>query len=134
MSNDALFSTQLASILIFIIALFVLYRMLVKNKDATIETLQAQIADARQPISDVLFRALKDRTDSSLAEVERLSKDKETLQGANKRVQGYVDALIMAIDTQRELIRIQKKFCDWVIREYTADINEDQPVVVIPIP
>lgn len=40
MSNDAIFYTQLASIIVYISALFVVYRVLVHQKDATIELLR----------------------------------------------------------------------------------------------
>lgn len=133
MNNNVLFSTQIVSILIFIIALFVLYRLLVKQKDATIEFLQKVLDDAKQPMSDVLFKRQKDRLDEAYAELDRLSKDKATLQGANKRVQGYVDALIEAVSAQQEFIKLQKKFGDWVLREYSNEVKKsvDQPIEVI---
>ena len=50
MSNNGIFISQLASTIVFIIALFVLYRLLVEKKEATIQFLQAQLAEAKQPM------------------------------------------------------------------------------------
>ena len=84
MSNTTLFITQIGSTLVFIISLFVLYRLLVEQKEATIQFLQAQLTEAKQPISDALFKSQKDRLDAALVELNRHTKDKEILQGTNK--------------------------------------------------
>lgn len=54
MTLETIFITQLASILSFIIMLFVLYRILVSTKDATIENLRQQISSTEQKIKELL--------------------------------------------------------------------------------
>jgi DNA repair exonuclease SbcCD ATPase subunit len=87
MSNNAIFYTQLASILGFIIVLFVLYRVLVSQKDATIQLLKEQITDLKEKLQearssnpDILAETLSKRIQIYVSEIERLKED----QDANK--------------------------------------------------
>ena len=54
MTLETIFITQIASVLGFIVTLFVLYRVLVSAKDATIETLKQQISFNDQKIKELL--------------------------------------------------------------------------------
>ena len=83
MSIEILFYTQLTSILGFIIALFFLYRILVSQKDATIQLLKEKNDFLNQKLShsekqkpDALAKSLSERVDDLNSEIERLSKDK----------------------------------------------------------
>lgn len=83
MTIETIFYTQIASTLAFIVALFVLYRVLVSQKDATIELLKVKndylsckLADAAENDPDVLSDALNNRVNVLEEELERLSKDK----------------------------------------------------------
>jgi flagellar motility protein MotE (MotC chaperone) len=85
MTNEIIFITQLASILSFIVALFVLYRLLVSQKDATIQLLKEKIDYLKEQLSssqentpDKVAKRLSDRIHIITDELERLSKDKET--------------------------------------------------------
>jgi hypothetical protein len=85
MSNETIFITQLASILAFIVTLFGLYRVLVHQKDATIELLREQVAilkdqlsDARQESPDIVAKRLSDRVNLLTEELARLHQDKTT--------------------------------------------------------
>lgn len=84
MSNDVIFFTQIASMVLFISSLFVLYRVLVQQKDATIDLLREknlwlndQLAIARESKPDVLLDSLEKRLQATQTELERLNTDSE---------------------------------------------------------
>lgn len=84
MSTEVVFWTQIASLLVFIISLFVLYRILVSTKDATIELLREKILnlekkleDAQTQGPDVLAEKLSRRVTILSQELERLSRDQD---------------------------------------------------------
>jgi flagellar motility protein MotE (MotC chaperone) len=92
MTNEIIFITQIASIISFIIVLFVLYRVLVSQKDATIqllkeknEYLKEQLTNAQEGTPDKIAKKLSDRIHIITEELERLSKDKETNEELIKR-------------------------------------------------
>ena len=65
MANEIIFLTQIASIIAFIVVLFVLYRVLVSKKDATIELLKEentylkeQLETAKENTPDKLAKKL----------------------------------------------------------------------------
>ena len=65
MANEIIFLTQIASIIAFIVVLFVLYRVLVSQKDATIELLKEentylkeQLETAKENTPDKLAKKL----------------------------------------------------------------------------
>jgi methyl-accepting chemotaxis protein len=83
MSNTTLFVTQIASTIVFVIALFVLYRLLVEQKEATIQLLkekidwlQNQLNIAKESSPDTLLKQLDQRIKVYADELGRLSKDK----------------------------------------------------------
>lgn len=87
MSNDVIFWTQIASIGAFVFSVFGLYRLLVDQKDATIQllretvtTLKDQLAEARNSTPDVLAQSLSGRVKLLEGELERLSQDKNANQ------------------------------------------------------
>lgn len=84
MSNEVLFWTQVGSALMFVTTLLGLYGVLVKSKDATIESLRQEISflqtrldDAAQTRPDVLAERLTARNKALTEELERLSGDEE---------------------------------------------------------
>ena len=87
MSIELIFYTQVASIIGFIVALFVLYRVLVSQKDATIQLLKEKVAFTENKLShaesqkpDALAKSLSDRVDNLNNEIGRLSNDKANNQ------------------------------------------------------
>lgn len=87
MSNELIFWTQITSIVAFVLSIFGLYRLLVEQKDATIQllketvsTLKDQLAEARSFTPDVLAQALSSRVKLLEGELERLSSDKGSNQ------------------------------------------------------
>jgi preprotein translocase subunit SecF len=110
MNIETVFITQIASIIGFTVVLFVLYRVLVSQKDATIELLkeknshlQEQLIAAREVTPDKLAKKLSERIHVLLEELERLSKDQEknklTIQQKEKELQ----------DTQKNLEQLKEQ-------------------------
>lgn len=86
MTIETVFYTQIVSIVGFILSLFVLYRVLVSAKDATIETLKQQInfLEAKNKASaeatpDVLLQRYEKRASLLEKELEAAAKEKEPL-------------------------------------------------------
>jgi len=84
-SNNVIFGTQLITTIGFVIALFVLYKVLVEGKDAMISLLKERIADKDAQIAklesqtpDELVKSLSSRVEISLREIERLRADGDT--------------------------------------------------------
>lgn len=82
MTIDTIFYTQLASIFGFISALFVLYKVLVQQKDAVIQLLKERLAEKDEKIADLkaqtpdaLAAALNDRIKLTQDEIGRLRND-----------------------------------------------------------
>lgn len=87
MSNEVIFWTQISSIVAFLFAVFGLYRLLIDQKDATIQllketvsTLKDQLSEARNSTPDVLAQSLSGRVKLLESELERLSHDKDANQ------------------------------------------------------
>ena len=86
MTIEAIFYTQIGSVIAFLLTLFVLYRVLVNSKDATIETLRQQIGflEARvkslaEKAPDVLLQRFEKRNALLEKELEAAEKEKEPL-------------------------------------------------------
>jgi hypothetical protein len=83
---ESLFYTQLGSIIAFLVSLFVLYRLLVSSKDATIETLRQQISLLESRIQglsenspDVLLQRMEKRATLLTEELKVAEKEKTPL-------------------------------------------------------
>jgi hypothetical protein len=86
MSNETLLYTQIGSVLTYLLLLFVLYRLLVSSKEATIETLRQQIQfleakeKALSDVSpDILLQRFERRVSLLEKELEAAEKEKEPL-------------------------------------------------------
>lgn len=87
MTNDVIFWTQIASIVVFVFSVFGLYRLLVDQKDATIQLLKEtvsvlkdKLSEAQNSTPDVLAQSLSGRVRLLECELERLSQDKNANQ------------------------------------------------------
>jgi chaperonin cofactor prefoldin len=83
---EAVFYTQIGSILAFVVSLFILYRLLVSSKDATIEILKQQVGFLEAKIKalaeqgpDVLLQRVEKRASLLEKELEAAEKEKEPL-------------------------------------------------------
>lgn len=91
MTNETIFFAQMASIVVFLFVLFGLYRILVSQKDSTIqakdstiqglkekcEYLDRQLKDKSQSSPDILLRSLNERVKTLDEEMARLYNDKD---------------------------------------------------------
>jgi hypothetical protein len=94
MSIETIFYTQIASILAFIVALFVLYRILVQSKDATIEMQKSQISfldtkikDLSETSPDILLQRFEKRTTLLTDELEKAEQEKAPLKAEIDQLQ-----------------------------------------------
>ena len=118
MSNNILFFTQVASIILFVSSLFVLYRLLVKQKDATIELLrerlnwvdqQLQIAKENSP--DILVKTLSERGKILEEEVKRLALDRETNQAEIQEKEEEIEHIRkVAIEIKEVMQEIKRRY------------------------
>lgn len=86
-TNEVIFWTQIGSIVAFVLTLFVLYRLLVEQKSATIELqkeniayLKDQLADAKAQSPDMLAQSLAGRVEILEGELKRLQQDNTSTQ------------------------------------------------------
>ncbi len=82
MSNDVIFYVQLASVVIFVIALFGVYRLVVQQKDSVIQLLKERLREKDGKIEglesrtpDALATALSSRIRVAIDEIDRLKAD-----------------------------------------------------------
>lgn len=118
-STETIFWTQIASIVGFVVALFVLYRLLVDQKNATIQLqkenisfLKDQLADAKLQSPDILAQSLAGRVKLFEEELKRLGQDKtateeqvEAKEAELAQARGEAEALTKKILHARELLR-----------------------------
>lgn len=83
MNENVLLYTQIGPILAYIGSLFLLYKLVVSSKDATIQFLKERIDALNHDLTntansspDVLAKSLSDRVKTLEGELERISKDK----------------------------------------------------------
>jgi len=115
MSLETLFWTQIGSIITFIVTLFILYRLLVEQKDATIQMLKEnisilkdQLSDARANSPDALARALHDRTKILEEELKRLSSDRGSSLKAIKRKEGELESFKQQLEELKSQVKMAK--------------------------
>ena len=113
MELETIFYTQLASIVGFICAIFILYRILVGQKDATIEllkertrNLEYKLVEARNASPDVLAEKLSSRVMLLEEELNRLSGDKEKNQALIEKKENELK------NARKEVKALNKKIID----------------------
>ena len=123
MNIEALFYSQLATIITFIVALFVLYRVLVSQKDATIELLKEKndfishkLAEASSQSPDMLAKSLADRVKLLDEEIERLSNDKEKNQDIIKEKEEEISK----VRSQAKILLDQISIANELIEDFTC--------------
>lgn len=111
MNNDVIFFTQLASIVIFILALFGIYRSLVSQKDAVIELLREKLKLQEDKIKDLLaqspdnlVKTLSDRIEITVKEIERLKIDRGKHRKEIEEKETKLNKLKEQLDALAELI------------------------------
>jgi hypothetical protein len=118
MSNGVIFGTQIVTIVGFVIALFVLYKVLVEGKDAMISLLKERIADKDAKLvglesqtPDELAKSLGSRVELSLKEIERLRADGDTHKEQIAAKEADLQALSGRLQALSTLIRESDLVC-----------------------
>lgn len=118
MSNEIIFFTQIASIIVFILALFGIYRSLVSQKDGVIELLREQLNQqaikmkelaAKSP--DVLAKTLAERIEIAVSEIERLKLDGDKHQQEISKKEIELDKSKEQLSALTELITDTDLIC-----------------------
>lgn len=111
MSNDTIFYTQIASIVVFMLALVGIYRLLVDQKDSVIQLLKERIADKDAKIQelesqtpDTIAGALSSRIEIALKEVVRLKADGDKHKEEIETKEAELRALKQRLDGLSALI------------------------------
>lgn len=118
MSTEVLFWTQIGSIVTLVFAVFGLYRLLVEQKESTIQllketisSLKEQLTEARSKTPDVLAQSLSGRVKLLEAELERLSQDqsssKEEIAAKEQELRNArhsADELLQQLSQAKELL------------------------------
>lgn len=120
-STTTIFWTQIASIIAFVVAVFALYRLLVDQKDATIQGLKEnisylrdQLADNRQNSPDVLAERLAKRTKLLEEELTRLSSDKSATEAqVNAKEAELAEARAEAETLNRQVVYARELLKDY---------------------
>ena len=121
MSNTIIFYIQMASLLTYIITLFVLYKLLVSSKDATIETLRERIEQLKEKLEleknispDMLAENLAARIKTYEDELRKLSKD----QQANQEVIETKQAELADAREEVEILETQMDEAQVILEEF----------------
>lgn len=121
MSNELIFATQIGTFIGFVLALFVLYRVLVGQKDATIQLLKekigyldTQLAEVKNQEPDVLVQRISARVTVLTEELERLNKDKE----ANESEIAIKEKAIAKATRELQTLRAQMKRAEELMSEF----------------
>lgn len=143
MSNEVIFWTQIASIVAFVLSVFWLYRLLVDQKDATIQllketvsTLKDQLAEARSSTPDVLAQSLSRRVKLLEGELERLSSDngssqelvhekEEELRATRQKAEELTKQVLLAQEMLRDFL-CPHCGAPLAVREYHSEMVEYQ--------
>lgn len=111
MNIELIVFTQVASIIGYISALFIIYRVLVKQKDSTIELLkeknsflELRLAEAKSQTPDQLVENISKRVKLLNEELERLNQDKEENELVISAKEGELHS------SQKELNTLRRQF------------------------
>jgi len=119
MTTDTIFYTQITSIIVFLLALFSIYRLLVENKDSVIQVLKERIQDRDDKIislesqtPNALTNALSLRIKIAIDEVERLKADKNIQMDEVKLKQNELGVLKERLNFLSALIQEAGLICE----------------------
>jgi hypothetical protein len=145
MNNEILFYTQLGSIVAYMITVFFLYRLLVGQKEATIELLkeknnylETQLKDLKEKSPGILEEVLSKRINIFENELKKLSKDevhnKEIIQEKEKELKIERGKLEKLQDKIEEIKEISAEYfcsdCDapLVSKEYHGGSYDEEGI------
>jgi DNA repair exonuclease SbcCD ATPase subunit len=123
MSNEVLLFAQIASVVVFLIALFSIYQTLATQKDATIqvqkeqiELLKLQLQQALAQTPDIAVDALSKRVKNISEELSRLHKDNE----ASAEKIREKEHELAAANREMELVRGQIARAEDLLAEFSC--------------
>lgn len=131
-TTETVFWTQVASIIAFVVALFVLYRVLVEQKDATIQLqkeniayLKDQLTEAKSKSPDVLAQSLASRVKLFEEELKRLEQDKSSTQEQLKAKEAELNqARGEAEELTKKVLRARELLSDFLCPHCGAPLAE----------
>lgn len=131
-TNEWIFSTQVFSLITFVVALFVLYRILVQQKDATIQLqkeniafLKDQLAETQSRSPDALAQILAGRVKILEEEVKRMHEDKSSTQEQVAAKEGELkDARQKAEDLTRQVLHARESLRGFLCPHCGAPLSE----------
>ena len=130
MTNDVLFYTQIASLITFVLVVFGVYRLLVEQKDATIQLLRQRIEDQVERVKilelqtpDALAKSLSERVERQLAEIERLRLD----SSANKDEIGRMESELRGIQSKLSALLTTISDSDFLCPHCSAPLTQRTP-------
>lgn len=111
MQTDVILYTQIISIVVFVTSPFVLYRLLVSQKDAVIqmlkqkiELLEQQLKDGKNDSPDVLVDSLSKRVEASINEIVRLRTEGEEYKGQANEIENELKTTKSHLDKINTLL------------------------------
>ena len=130
--NDIIFWTQIGSIIAFVVALFVLYRVLVQQKDAAIQLqkeniafLKDQLTKAQSQSPDVLAQSLAGRVKLLEEELKRIDQDKSSTQEQVKAKEMELkDARLQAEELTKKVLHAKELLSDFLCPHCGAPLAE----------
>ena len=119
---EIVFWTQIASIIGFVVVLFILYRLLIEQKDATINLqkeniayLKDQLTEAKLQSPDVLAQKLASRVKLFEDEVKRLDEDKtSTKEQVNAKEAELNRAREEAVELTKKVLHARELLSDFL--------------------
>lgn len=131
-TTETVFWMQVASIIAFVVALFVLYRVLVEQKDATIQLqkeniayLKDQLTEAKSKSPDVLAQSLASRVKLFEEELKRLEQDKSSTQEQVKAKEVELNqAREEAEELTKKVLRARELLSDFLCPHCGAPLAE----------
>ncbi len=132
MAIETVFYTQVGTIILFIVSLFTAYRVLVNQKDATIQLLrekckflEEKLDHASAEAPDVLARSLSERVDTLNSEIHRLLEDKQANQDLIKQREGELDKILgVADEFSRQLSNARELMSEFFCPDCRAPMAE----------
>lgn len=115
MTNEFIFGTQIVSMIGYIGAVLILYRILVSakeatisTKDATIELLKERIEQLENTTPDILLKQLSERYELAIKEIERLSEEKQIEGFKNTALEELRNMANQVIELRQKTQTMQK--------------------------
>ncbi|MCF8009598.1 MAG: hypothetical protein K9K32_07500 [Halanaerobiales bacterium] len=110
MGNNTIFYTQISSIIIYVGTVFFIYRLYVRSKDATIETLREEKEFLKTKIDELekntpgnILKRFSERINILENEINRLSEDKEKNKKLIEEKKGQIKKLKEKQEAMKEL-------------------------------